>query len=600
MAADLRLQVAERERAERALGEALRSVESQVQARTAELSRRNDQLHAEIASRREAETALRASELHFHEMAENINDLFWMCTADASEILYVSPAFEMIWGRPAGPLGTLTQTWRDAIHPDDRALVQKRLTEHAVAGRGDIEYRIVRPDSSECWVYDRVFPIRDDTGQIYRLAGIVADITERKRQETLVALRARQQQAVAELGESALKGTEVAELLGEACRVVTDTLGIDFSGVAEHVPDRGVFVSRAAAGIPDGKLPHVEMPDGMASGSGYALLTGEPVVIEDAETENRFQVSRWSRKRGARSGIVVLIGGDGTRLPTYGTFSVFSRALRRFSRDDVFFLQGVANVLAAAITRRRGEEALRVAKEEAELANSAKSSFLSRMSHELRTPLNAILGFSQLLQMDAATERHQECVKHVLAGGNQLLTMIDDVLDISRLELGHGTLTPDAVEPREAIAASIHMVRSLAAPRRVTVELEDNPAAGRAVLVNRQRLNQILINLLSNAVKYNRSGGRVTVSCRVMPAARLRIAVADTGQGIAPEDFTRLYVPFDRLGAERTDVPGTGLGLALCKNLVEAQGGEIGVESTVGEGSTFWIQVPLAPPARHP
>ncbi len=596
-AADLRLQIAERERAERALAEALRSVESQVQARTAELSRRNDQLRAEMASRREAETALRESELHFRELAENIKDLFWMCSADASRILYVSPAYEMIWGRPPGPLASLSQTWLDAIHPDDRDRVSKRMAERAIAGRGDIEYRVVRPDGSECWLHDRAFPIRDDHGQIRRLAGFVADITERKRQEALTALRARQQQAVAELGESALKGAEITELFSEACRVVRDTLGVDFSGVAEHDSDKGVFVSRAAAGTPDGKLPEVEIPDGTASGSGYALLTGEPVVIEDAETEKRFQVSRWSRKRGARSGIIVLIGGDGTRLPTYGTFSVFSRVLRSFSRDDVFFLQGVANVLAAAISRRRGEEALRVAKEEAELANSAKSSFLSRMSHELRTPLNAILGFSQLLQMDATTERQQECIKHVLAGGNQLLTMIDDVLDISRLELGHGTLTPDAVDPRGAIAASISLLRSLAAPRRVTVELEDSPAAGRAVLVNRQRLNQVLLNLLSNAVKYNRPGGRVTVSCRVMPAARLRISVADTGSGIAPEDLARLYVPFDRLGAERTDVPGTGLGLALCKNLVEAQGGEIGVESTVGEGSTFWIQVPLAPPA---
>ena len=406
-----------------------------------------------------------------------------------------------------------------------------------------------------------------------------------------------QQQVVAGLGALALAGGEVDALLAVACRRVKDTLGIDFCGVAEHQPARGVFVTRCLAGVPAGESPPVEMPNGTASGSGYAVLTGEPVIIEDAATETRFKLSQWSLRSGARSGIVVLIGGDGTHLPTYGVFNVFSRARRAFSPDDVFFLQGVANVLAAAISRRRGEEALRVAKEESELANSAKSSFLSRMSHELRTPLNAILGFSQILQMDATTERQQECLKHVLTSGQQLLALIDDVLDISRLELVGGTLATDAVVPREALSLCIDLIRPLAAPRAVTVALVDSPDLDCAVLVHGRRFQQMMLNLLANAVKYNRPGGRVTVSCRVMPAARLRVAVTDTGPGIAPTNLARLFVPFDRLGAERTDVPGTGLGLALCKNLAEAQGGEIGVESTVGTGSTFWIQLPLAPPA---
>ncbi len=422
-----------------------------------------------------------------------------------------------------------------------------------------------------------------------------AEVASRREAET--SLRARQQQVVAELGTSALAGGEVDALLREAVRVVQETLASDFCGVVEHLPGRGVFVIRAIHGDLAGLPTPREIPDGpMGSGSGYALHTAQPVIVTDTENETRFEVSRWIRRSGARAAITVPIGGGATRLPGYGTFNVFSRAPRAFSPDDVFFLQGVANVLAAAVSRRRGEEALRLAKEEAEFANSAKSSFLSRMSHELRTPLNAILGFSQLLQMDVTTRRQRECVEQVLTSGQQLLALIDDVLDISRLEPGHGTLAPAAVVPREAIAAAIRLVRPLAAPGRVVVSLEDHPDAGQAVFIDRERLHQILSHLLSNAVKYNRPGGRVTVSCRLLPAARLRIAVADTGPGVASADLARLFVPFDRLGAERTDVPGTGLGLALCKNLVEAQGGQIGVESTVGKGSVFWIQVPLAPP----
>ncbi len=592
----LRREAARRERTEAQLAETLRSVESLVEARTSQLSRRNEQLRAEAASRREAEEALRASELQFRELAENVKQVFWMCTADGTELLYLSPAYEAVWGRLPSPGGKDTN-WIETMHPDDRARVTTNFAARAASGQFEEEYRVLRPDGAPCWVHDRAFPIYDDTGRVYRIAGIVTDITARKQQEAIAALRARQQQAVAELGASALRGGEIKTLLEEATRIAKDVLGADFGCVLEHLTDRGRFVVRTADGIPDHQRPTCDIPDGQASGSGYVLLTGGPMICEDMETETRYQVSRWLRDAGMRSAVTVLIGGDSTQLPTFGTFGVYCRHRRTFSADDVFFLQGMANVLAAAVSRRRGEEALGVAKEEAELANSAKSSFLSRMSHELRTPLNAILGFSQLLQMDAATERQQECVRHVLAGGQQLRALSHAVLDIPRLEGRRDTPALDAVSVRDAVTTAAHLVRSLAAPRQVNVDVQQNGALERAVLVNRQRLNQILLNLLSNAVKYNRPGGQVTVFCREMPSARLRIAVEDTGPGIAAEDFPRLYVPFDRLGAERTDVPGTGLGLALCKNLVEAQGGQIGVESVVGQGSTFWVQLPLAAPS---
>ncbi len=594
--AALRREVTRRERTEARLAETLHSVESLVEARTGQLSRRNEQLRAEAVSRREAEEALRASELQFRELAENVKQVFWMYNADATEQLYISPSYEAVWGRPLSS-HKLVGSWIDTVHPDDRERVTADFAARAAAGRYEEEYRVLRPDGAPCWVHDRAFPICDDGGRVYRLAGIATDITERKQQEALTTLRARQQQTVAELGAFALRGGEVKALLEEASRVVREVLAVDHTSVLEHLPEQGVFVVLTADGIPENQRPTCEIPDGTASGSGYVLLTGEPIITEDTLTETRFQVSRWLRDAGMRSGVTVLIGGDSTQLPTFGTFSIFCRYRRTFSVDDVFFLQGIANVLAAAISRRRGEEALAVAKEEAELANSAKSSFLSRMSHELRTPLNAILGFGQLLQMDAATERQRECVRHVLAGGQQLLAMIDDVLDISRLELRRDSPALDAVSVRDAVTTAAHLTRSLAAPKKINVDVQENGALDRAVLVNRQRLNQVLLNLLSNAVKYNREGGQVTVFCREMPSARLRIAVEDTGPGIAAEDFSRLYVPFDRLGAERTDVPGTGLGLALCKNLVEAQGGQIGVESVVGQGSTFWVQLPLAPPS---
>ncbi|MGH2375337.1 MAG: PAS domain-containing hybrid sensor histidine kinase/response regulator [bacterium] len=242
--------------------------------------------------------------------------------------------------------------------------------------------------------------------------------------------------------------------------------------------------------------------------------------------------------------------------------------------------------------RRAAEEAVKQAKEEAERANRAKSEFLSRMSHELRTPLNAILGFAQLLEMDSPSPEQRESVQHILKGGRHLLELINEVLDIARIETGRLALSPEPVSVRDVIQESFELIAPLAVQQAISL---NGPAAQTLeanVLADRQRLKQVLLNLLSNAVKYNRHGGMVTLSCEDTAGGRLRIKVKDTGPGIPRDKMPRLFIPFERLGAERTAVDGAGVGLALSKRLVEAMGGDIGVESEVGQGSTFWVEFP--------
>ena len=258
----------------------------------------------------------------------------------------------------------------------------------------------------------------------------------------------------------------------------------------------------------------------------------------------------------------------------------------------------VNRTLRAEIARREKSEALlQRAKEEAEKANRAKSEFLSRMSHELRTPLNAILGFGQILQAQVPSDAHRDCTTHIVNAGRHLLGLINEVLDISRIEAGGVQLLLEPVRMAEMVGETLDLIRPLADEHDIAVELVPRACVREVVLADRQRFKQVLLNLLSNAVKYSPAGSCVTLDCRTVRRRWVRLSVADTGPGIAPEKLERLFVPFDRLGADRSEVQGTGLGLTLSKHLTEAMNGELGVTSVPGEGSTFWVQLPREEPA---
>ena len=264
----------------------------------------------------------------------------------------------------------------------------------------------------------------------------------------------------------------------------------------------------------------------------------------------------------------------------------------RRSRDEIGRV-AEALVQAEKLLASRAAE-LTAARDQALQATRAKNAFLSHTSHELRTPLNSILGFTQLLEMADLSAEDHDSAHRILAAGRHLLALINELIDISRIESGDLSLSLEPVSIRPLIEEASQLTAPLAAERSITLVPQCTPTA-LAVRADRHRLTQILVNLISNAIKYNRRGGTITIICQQDGTERASLIVSDTGRGIPPEDLDRIFVPFERLGAEQSGIEGTGIGLPLARALAEAMDGTLSASSVLGEGSAFTLTLPRAP-----
>jgi PAS domain S-box-containing protein len=455
------------------------------------------------------------------------------------------------------------------VHPDDRWIIDDGMRELASGEAVTVEFRITRPDGEERLLQARGKLVADPAGRLTKVIGTSLDVTERRATERArKTAEAGLRQANEELeARVEARTAELAAAEAHFRRIIETTsdwvMICDPSGALTYV---GPSAERMLGYKPEDVLglrpPDMAHPDDAA-----ALLAGLQWVAE-------------------HPGEVVTVAARVRHKD--GSWRVFEYMGRTLAPDS--FDEGAIAFARDITERKHAEEALARAKEDAERANRAKSEFLSRMSHELRTPMNSILGFGQLLARAELPPQQAKSVGHILKAGRHLLNLINEVLEISRIEAGRENFSLEPVALGPVLQEAFGLVRPLA--HQHGVELRKAPWPENAyVRADRQRLVQVLLNLLSNAIKYNRRGGGHVRLSAAEANGRWTVRVEDSGRGIPADRVEQLFTPFSRLGAEQTEIEGTGLGLALSQRLCEAMGGALALESTGEAGSVFRVDL---------
>jgi len=525
--------------------------------------------------------------------------------------IYWSERVMPLYGHEAGEVVIRYEDFIDKIHTDDRQTLTNAINECLNNNREyEIEHRVVWPDKSIHWLLERGDVQRDANGEAVHMLGVVQDVTNRKQLEHTLG----EQKSLLSMLQNGLSQYVSSRAIHYTSRYMLDGLlkltQSEYGLIGEVLQDetgKPYFETHVMSDLSRNKelSKYFDPPNGsgmqvtnLDNVLGKVIESGKPLVLNADEMQG-FNTSfpNGHPVPETFAGIPICFGDK--------VVGLYALANRKYGYDDriLEFLKPFNATYSVIINAYRLVEQeqhiksdLQEAKDAADRANQAKSDFLNHMSHEFRTPMNAILGFSQLIGVDdddPVSDKHRDYVNEIIKAGRHLLELIDEVLDLARIEAGKLRLSIDAVQLRDVIDECLRLIEPLAANRQLTLKFSDMQSFDVWVLADRMRLKQVLLNLLSNAIKYNRESGTLGLTCEIEEEF-IRLSVTDTGEGIPEDKLDKLFEAFNRLGAENSTVEGTGIGLMISRHMIELMGGHLEIKSTVGEGSCFSFTLPLA------
>ncbi len=571
----------------------------------------------DIDVRKQAELALAERERQLQEAQRMANVGHWRADVSAGEFYWSDEIYRIVGRDPENFMVTMERFYA-LVHPDDLDRLQKTEKTGRRVGHFDIIFRVIRPDGTVRHVHEFAKTKPGPGNDSLILTGTLQDITERVRMEEKMA---RQRALLDMLHHSTtdfVVNGDFRAAMNDMLKALLKLTGSEFGFAGEVIfkEDGQPFLkTHAITDISWDAQTRARYEKGLEFHKLDSLLgrvmTSRASVISNDPASDPWPIGLPEGCAAIDSflGVPIFYGND-----LVGMYGIANRE-NGYDKDIQDFLLPLDITYGAMIHSSRMAQkeeenrlALIEAREEALMANRAKSQFLSSMSHELRTPMNAIMGFGQLLTMEddpPLNGSQQENVNEIVKASHHLLELINEVLDLAKIESGRIDLSIERITLSEVLVESLQLIIPLAQKRGIDIDLNyngvniayDQLGEGQcAVRADRTRLKQVFLNLLSNAIKYNSENGKLTISCDSSKGRVTRVSISDTGRGLTPEEQAQLFKPFIRIGDQQSEIEGVGIGLVITKKLTELMGGTIGMNSQPGKGSVFWVEFPSDSP----